>query len=63
MQIIFSVENIQVKSLIHLKEVVREFKDYEFIEGSTIQGFDLKCIFVAHLNFVGYTNISEILIP
>ena len=47
----------------HLKEVPREFQICEFIEGPTIQGFDLGGTFMAHLNLVGYTNLSEIFTP
>ena len=35
----------------------------KFVEGPTIQGFDLEGVFVALLNFFGYTNLSEIFIP
>ena len=55
--------HILVKNIIHLKEMAREFEICEFIEGLAVQGFDPKGIFVAHLNFVGYTNISEIFVP
>ena len=47
----------------YLKEMAREFEICEFIEGPTIQGFDPKGIFVAHLNFVGCTNLSNSFIP
>ena len=47
----------------HLKEVGREFEGCEFVEGLVVQGFDPKGIFVSHLNFVGYTNISKIFVP
>lgn len=47
----------------HLKEAVIEFEIYEFIEGPVVQVFYPKCIFVAHLNFVGYTNLSKNFTP
>lgn len=55
--------DIYVKNIIHLKEAAREFEICEFIEGTSIQGFDLEGIFMAHLNLVGYMNLSEIFIP
>ena len=36
---------------------------YEFIQGPTVRGFDPKEIFVAHLIFVGYSNLTKILTP
>lgn len=62
-QIPISVGNACVKSLFHLREVTREFETCEFSEGPAIQGFDLEGIFMAHLNFIGYTNLFEIFIP
>ena len=49
--------------MLHLKEVAREFEVCEFVEGPTIQGFDLEGNFVAHLNYVGCTNLSEFFVP
>lgn len=57
------MEDIRVKILINLKEVAREFEGIEFIEGPALQGFDPEGIFVANLNFLGYTNIFEIFVP
>lgn len=44
----------------HLKEVARELEIFEFVKGPAVQGFDPVGIFVAHLNFFGYTNLFEI---
>ena len=55
--------NFRVKSLLHLREVVREFETCEFVEGLVLRRFDHEGILVAHLNFVGYTNLSEIFVP
>lgn len=57
------MENICVKSIIHLREVVREYEICEFVEGPAGRGFDLEGIFKAHLNFVGYSNLSKIFVP
>lgn len=51
LQIPFSVENVRIKSLLHLRKVEGEYKLCEFVEGPAIQGFDPKGIFVSHLNF------------
>ena len=59
----FIVENIWAKNIIHLRELVREYGIYEFVEGLAIRGFDPEGIFIAHLNFVGYSNVTEILVP
>ena len=47
------MENIHVKNLTHLREVVREYEIYEYFEGPIVQGFNPECIYMAHLNFVG----------
>lgn len=57
------VAYIHVKNFTHLREVAREYKTCEFVEGSIVQGFDPEVIFVAHLNFVGYSNLIEIFVP
>lgn len=41
----------------------REYELYEFAEGPSIQRFDPEGIFVSHLNFVYYTNLSNIFVP
>ena len=46
----------------HLREVEIEFDICEFVEGLVVQGFEPKHIFVAHLNFVSYTNLSKIFV-
>ena len=43
--------------------VVKDYEFYEFIQGLVIKGFDPEGIFVAHLNFVGYSNLSGIFTP
>ena len=43
-----------------LKEEVGEFEVCEFIEGKV---FDVEGIFVYHLIFFGYTNLSKIFMP
>ena len=63
MQTPFSVAKIRVNNIFHLKEVAREFDIFEFVKGPTIHGFDPEGNFVAHLNFVGYTNLSKIFVP
>ena len=55
--------DIDVNNIMHSKEVAREFETCEFIQGPAVQGFDPEGIFVAHLNFFGYTNISKKIIP
>ena len=55
--------DIDVTNIMHLKEVAKEFETCEFIEGPVVQGFDPKGTFVAHLNFIVYTNVFEIYIP
>lgn len=53
----------RVKNITHLIEVARDYEFCEFVEGSTMKGFDLEGIFVSHLNYVFYSNLIEIFIP
>lgn len=55
--------NIQVKSIVHLREVAKEYEICEFVEGPTLQGFDPEGISVAHLLFVGDSNLNKIFVP
>lgn len=52
-----------MKNVTHLREVARECEICDFVEGPRVRGFDPKGIFVAHLNFVGYSNLIKIFIP
>ena len=55
--------NIYVESLLYLRDVAREFETCEFVEGPIFRRFDPEGVFVAHLNFDGYTNIPKIFVP
>ena len=43
--------------------MARYYEFYEFIQGPTVKGFDTEGIFVAHLNFVEYSNLTKIFTP
>jgi hypothetical protein len=57
------VGNVCVKRLFHLRVVARKIETCEFVEGPAIQGFDPKDVFIAHLNFLSYINLSKIFLP
>ena len=46
-----------------MKELAREFKSCEFVEGPLVRRFNPEGIFVVHLNFVGYSNLIESFVP
>ena len=54
---------MHVKSVTHLKEVARDFELCQFIQAPTVRGFDPKGVFMAHLNSIGYSNLTEIFSP
>ena len=51
------------ENVTHLKEVAKYFEFCEFIESLAVKGFDPDGIFMAHLNFVGYSNLKGIFSP
>lgn len=51
---------IHVRNINHLREVARYYDFFEFFQGPIVKGFDLEGIFVAYLNFVGYSNLTGI---
>ena len=55
----FSIVDVHVKNVTHLKRVARYFKVCEFIQASAVRGFDPKGVFMAHLNSIGYSNLIE----
>ena len=55
--------DIRVKNITHLSEFSRDYDFCEFVQGPTVKGLDREGIFVSHLNFVGYSNLTKIFIP
>ena len=62
-QIPFSLADVHAKNVTHLKEVARDFELCEFIQAPTVRGFNPKGVFTAHLNSIGYSNLTKIFIP
>ena len=54
------MEGICVRNITHLRKVARDYELCEFVQGPTVQEFYPEGIFVSHLNFVGYSNLSGI---
>ena len=50
-------------NITHLRHVARDYEFYEFGQGPIVKGFDPQGLFVAHLNFVGYSNLVGIFKP
>ena len=62
-QIPFSVVDVHVKNVTHLKKVTKDFELCDFIEASTVKGFNPKRVFAAHLKSIGYTDLARIFTP
>jgi hypothetical protein len=57
------VANFHLSNITHLREVSRDYEFCVFVQGQAVKGFDSEGIFVAHLNFVGYSNLTGIFTP
>lgn len=62
-QIPFFVANVHVKNVTHLKEVAKDFELCEYFLALVVKGSDPEGIFVAHLKFDGYSNLTKIFTP
>ena len=54
--------HVHIKNDTDLKEVARDFEIFEFIQTLVIKYFDPEGVFMAQLNYVGYSNLTRILV-
>lgn len=51
------------QNVTHFEEVAGNFELCEFIQDMMVMDFDLKGVFMAHLNSIGYYNLTRIFTP
>ena len=51
---------MHVKNVTHLKEISKYFKICEFVEAQVVKGLNPRYIFVAHLKYIRYSNLTRI---